>query len=196
MKLCECACVCELLARSAVCVCVSHCSFLDLSETLNGIYSVRVEHKPGKSEIFTVYRLQDSKVLICIAFAAWDIYFVTDIAKIKNLGILGRCEKIIKIPKRYWDKNLSINSDDVGKVNTLGWLSLEQDDANLYLAHTGTPALLHPGQREPGEGHPSKDPLPAGLRRQRLPLWRTWVLESEPAGHQRPLLLLVRPPSL
>lgn len=68
---CVCMCVWAAGSLSCVCVCVScHCSFLDLSETLNGIYSTRVEHKPGKSEIFTVYRLQDSKVLICIEFAA------------------------------------------------------------------------------------------------------------------------------
>lgn len=45
-----------------------------------------------------------------------------------------------------------------------------QDDANVDLTHPGTPAFLHPGQREPGEGHPTQDPLPAGLWRQRLSL--------------------------
>lgn len=55
-------------------------------------------------------------------------------------------------------------------MNELGRVSLMQDDANVDLAHTRTTALLHPGQREPGEGHPAQDPLPAGLRRQRLSL--------------------------
>lgn len=66
----QCVCVCELLGRSAVCVWSLFISFLDLSETLNGICSVRVEQKPGKSEIFTVDWLQDNKGLFCIEFAA------------------------------------------------------------------------------------------------------------------------------
>lgn len=51
-----------------------------------------------------------------------------------------------------------------------GCMALVQDDAHVDRAHASTPALLHPGQREPGESHPTQDPLPAGLRRQRLSL--------------------------
>lgn len=67
-----------------------------------------------------------------------------------------------------------------------------QDDADLDLTHTSTAAFLHPGQGEPGEGDPTQAPLSAGLWRNRLSLWRTRVLEIKPAGHSRPLLLLVR----
>lgn len=75
-----------------------------------------------------------------------------------------RCEELNGILEllRSW---FSIISDNVGEVNVLGCMSLVQDDANVDLTHTGTPALLHPGQRELGEGHPTQDPLPAGLWR-------------------------------
>lgn len=71
-------------------------------------------------------------------------------------------------------------------------LNPAQDDAHLDCSHTSATSLLLPGQGEAGEGHPTQDPLPAGLWRSGLSLWRTRVLASKPAGHPGPLLLLVR----
>lgn len=45
-----------------------------------------------------------------------------------------------------------------------------QDDADLALARASTTAFIHPGQGEPGEGHPTQAPLSAGLWRKRLSL--------------------------
>lgn len=81
----------------------------------------------------------------------------------------------------------------VYSISKAGFMSFSfvQENAELDPSHTGPPALLLPGQGEPGESNPTQTPLSAGVRRKRLSLWGTGVLEIKPTSDSRHFLLLV-----